>query len=79
MISELDLVEESDKITHNLYIDDQLELEQECNTFKFDPEFTKTEQEWEEIKKEILGDYKLPEQQQQEQEPEIEDIQESVN
>lgn len=79
MISELDLVEESDKITHNLSIDDQLELEQECNTFKFDPEFTKTEQEWEEIKKEILGDYKLPEQQQQEQEPEIEDIQESVN
>jgi pre-mRNA-splicing factor CWC22 len=62
-----------------LCIDDQLELEQECNTFKFDPEFTKTEQEWEEIKKEILGDYKLPEQQQQEQEPEIEDIQESVN
>jgi pre-mRNA-splicing factor CWC22 len=79
VISELDLVEESDKITHNLSIDDQLELEQECNTFKFDPEFTKTEQEWEEIKKEILGDYKLPEQQQQEQEPEIEDIQESVN
>jgi len=79
VISELDLVEESDKITHNLCIDDQLELEQECNTFKFDPEFTKTEQEWEEIKKEILGDYKLPEQQQQEQEPEIENIQESVN
>lgn len=28
----------------------------DCNTFKFDPNYEQTEAEWDEIKKEILGD-----------------------
>ncbi len=57
VIPELDLVEESDKITHNVSIDDELELDEACNIFRFDPEFQQREAEWDEIKKEILGEY----------------------
>jgi pre-mRNA-splicing factor CWC22 len=57
VIPELDLVEEADKITHNVSIDDPLQLEEACNVFKFDPEFESRENEWEEIQKEILGEY----------------------
>jgi hypothetical protein len=32
---------------------------EELNVFQFDPQYTKTEAEWEEIKKEILGDTQL--------------------
>ena len=39
VITELDLVEENDKITHNISIDDELELDEACNVFKLDPEF----------------------------------------
>ena len=28
----------------------------QCNLFQFDPNYTKTEAEWDEIKKEILGE-----------------------
>jgi len=39
VIPDLDLVEESDKITHNVSLDDELELDEACNIFRFDPEF----------------------------------------
>ena len=39
VISELDLIEETDKITHNVSIDDDLQVEEECNFFKLDPDF----------------------------------------
>ena len=57
MIQELDLVEEADKITHNIGIDDELECEEELNYFKFDEQFATKETEWDEIKKEIVGEY----------------------
>ena len=40
VIPELDLVEEQDKITHQVSLDDEdLETEESLNFFKFDPDF----------------------------------------
>jgi len=61
VIPALDLVEEDDRITHEISLDDEdLGAKQntmdECNVFQFDPNYTKTEAEWDEIKKDILGE-----------------------
>lgn len=39
VIPELDLVEEEDKITHNLSLDDELDPQNESNLFQFDPNY----------------------------------------
>jgi pre-mRNA-splicing factor CWC22 len=57
VIPELDLVEEQDKITHNIGLDDELECEEEINVFSLDPNWEQKEAEWDEIKQEIVGDY----------------------
>ena len=36
VLPELDLVEEADKITHQINLEDELECEEELNVFKFD-------------------------------------------
>lgn len=56
VIPELDLVEEEDKITHTISLDDAFEGQDACNVFQFDPNYEQTEAEWDEIKKEILGE-----------------------
>jgi pre-mRNA-splicing factor CWC22 len=56
VIPELDLVEEGDKITHTVSLDDEFNGHDECNLFQFDPNYEQTEAEWDEIKKEILGE-----------------------
>lgn len=56
VIPELDLVEEEDKITHQVSLDDNFEGHDECNVFNFDPNYEQTEAEWDELKKEILGE-----------------------
>ena len=58
VIQELDLVEEGDKITHTVSLEDggELDGEDQCNLFQFDPNYEQTEAEWDEIKKEILGE-----------------------
>jgi pre-mRNA-splicing factor CWC22 len=56
VIPELDLVEEEDKITHDVSLDDELEPLDETNLFRMDPNYEQTENEWDEIKKEILGE-----------------------
>ena len=56
VIPELDLVEEEDKITHTVSLDDNFEGQDACNLFQFDPNYEQTEAEWDEIKKEILGE-----------------------
>jgi len=38
-MEELDLVDEEDKITHNLGLDDQIDPEDRLNIFKYDPFF----------------------------------------
>ena len=57
VITELDLIEEADKITHDVSLDDDLETEDNLNFFKFDPDYEMKEAQWDEIKKEILGEY----------------------
>jgi pre-mRNA-splicing factor CWC22 len=56
VIPELDLVEEEDKITHEISLEDDFDGQDACNVFKYDPNFDQTELEWGEIKKEILGE-----------------------
>ncbi|EGR31328.1 pre-mRNA-splicing factor cwc-22, putative [Ichthyophthirius multifiliis] len=56
IIPELDLVEQADQITHNFDLLDQFDPEDNLNQFKFDPFYEKTEEEWEQIKLEILGE-----------------------
>ena len=57
VIQELDLIEEQDKITHDVSLDDELETEENLNFFKYDPDYETRETQWDEIKKEILGEY----------------------
>ncbi len=38
-------------------LEDELELEENLNFFKFDPDYETKENQWDEIKKEILGEY----------------------
>ncbi|OMJ82911.1 hypothetical protein SteCoe_16309 [Stentor coeruleus] len=56
VMQQLDLVEDADKITHEIALDDQIDTQDHNNFFKFDPNFIQNEKEWEEIKREILGD-----------------------
>ena len=49
-------MEEEDKITHTISLDDQFDGQDACNVFQFDPNYEQTEAEWDEIKKEILGE-----------------------
>ncbi|KNE57414.1 hypothetical protein AMAG_03133 [Allomyces macrogynus ATCC 38327] len=52
---ELDLVEEDDQVTHYLSLDDQLQTQDLCNVFAFDPHFLANEAKYAQIKREILG------------------------
>lgn len=57
VIPELDLVEEDSQIIHNIDLDDnQIKGDTHFNIFMFDEEYEKKEQEWDEIKHEILGE-----------------------
>lgn len=49
-------MEADDQITHNFDLMDILDPEDMLNIFHLDPFFEKTEMEWDEIKKEILGE-----------------------
>lgn len=55
---ELDLIEDADKITHNISLDEALVTEESCNVFAYDDDFDTNEALWQEIKSEILGEYK---------------------
>lgn len=55
--AELDLVEEADKITHPAELDMPLETLDPLDKFAVDADFEAHESEWDEIKKEIVGDY----------------------
>ncbi|OAD80770.1 hypothetical protein PHYBLDRAFT_11102, partial [Phycomyces blakesleeanus NRRL 1555(-)] len=57
ILQELDLVEEEDQITHYIGLDDEdLEVEDDLNVFKFDPNYEENEKKYSEIKAEILGE-----------------------
>lgn len=56
VIEELDLVEEDDQFTHMVRLDGEYKEEMMLNVFKKDNEFLKNEKQYEDIKKEILGE-----------------------
>ncbi|ORZ22607.1 armadillo-type protein [Absidia repens] len=57
IVTDLDLVEEDDQITHQIALDDEdLDVEDELNLFKFDPNYEENEEKYASIKSEILGD-----------------------
>jgi pre-mRNA-splicing factor CWC22 len=53
---ELDLVEEEDQITHQVGLDDEIEVQDALNVFKFDPEWEENEDAYRKLKAEILGE-----------------------
>ena len=53
---ELDLVEASDQITHEISLEDPLNPQMALDVFKEDPEFKQHEEEYAAIRKEILGE-----------------------
>ncbi len=53
---DLDLVEEEDQITHRIGLDDDLDVEDGLNIFKYDPEFEEHEEAYRKLKSEILGE-----------------------
>uniref|UniRef100_A0A914WI86 Lethal protein 858 n=1 Tax=Plectus sambesii TaxID=2011161 RepID=A0A914WI86_9BILA len=56
IVSELDLIEDDDQITHTITLDDDMKPENELNIFQLDKDFMKNEEIYEEIRKEIIGD-----------------------
>lgn len=53
----LDLVEEADQIPHEtISLEDDMEIEEELNIFRVDPEFADNEAKYAEIKQSIIGD-----------------------
>ncbi|KAJ3214051.1 pre-mRNA-splicing factor cwc22 [Clydaea vesicula] len=52
----LDLVEEEEQITHFVSLDEDYKSEEMLNIYKFDKDFIESEEKYEKIKKEILGD-----------------------
>lgn len=53
---ELDLVEEEDQITHQVDLDDEIEVQDTLNIFKFDSEWEENEEAYKKLKAEILGE-----------------------
>jgi pre-mRNA-splicing factor CWC22 len=53
---ELDLVEEEDQITHQVGLDDEIEVQDSLNIFSFDPEWEEHEDVYRKLKAEILGE-----------------------
>lgn len=56
IMPELDLIEEGEQIVHNFDLLAEMKGDEQLNFFKMDPLYEKTEQEWEAIKTEILGE-----------------------
>jgi len=56
VIEGLDLIPEEDRITHEISLTDEMDPDEKSNFFQADPDYEKTENDWEIIKKEILGE-----------------------
>lgn len=56
VLPELDIVREDDRITHEISLEDEFTPEEECNLFQMDPNYEQTEENWDEIKKAIIGE-----------------------
>lgn len=56
VVPELDLVELDDQITHELSLEEDHQIQRDLDVFHYDAEWEENEKQYEEIKKEILGD-----------------------
>lgn len=70
---QLDLVEEEDQITHQVGLDDELQLHEGLNVFKVDPDFVANEDMYRRMKAEILGENEEDEEDEEEEEEEDDD------
>ncbi|EIW85536.1 MIF4G-domain-containing protein [Coniophora puteana RWD-64-598 SS2] len=52
----LDLVEEEEQITHQIHLEEELQVQEGLNIFKFDPNYVENEEKYKSIKAEILGE-----------------------
>ncbi|KAJ7928999.1 MIF4G-domain-containing protein [Mycena leptocephala] len=52
----LDLVEEEEQITHQIQLEEELQVQEGLNIFKFDPNYLENEEKYKSIKTEILGE-----------------------
>ncbi|KAG6853646.1 pre-mRNA-splicing factor cwc22 [Blastosporella zonata] len=52
----LDLVDEDEQITHQVQLEDELQVQEGLNIFKFDPDYLEKEEKYKSIKAEILGE-----------------------
>ena len=53
---ELDLIEESEQVTHDVGLEDDIEARTGLDAFHFDPDYEEHEAAYESVKREILGD-----------------------
>jgi pre-mRNA-splicing factor CWC22 len=60
VLPELDLVPDEERITHQVGLDDKLDPQDILDVFAFDAKYEKSEEEWIEIKAEILGENQGP-------------------
>ncbi|KAF5352025.1 hypothetical protein D9758_009416 [Tetrapyrgos nigripes] len=52
----LDLVEEDEQITHQIQLEEELQIQEGLNIFKLDPKYLENEEKYKAIKSEILGE-----------------------
>ncbi|KAG6884516.1 pre-mRNA-splicing factor cwc22 [Termitomyces sp. T159_Od127] len=52
----LDLVDEDEQITHQIELEDDLQVQEGLNVFKLDPDYLENEEKYKSIKSEILGE-----------------------
>ncbi|KAG5721600.1 Pre-mRNA-splicing factor CWC22 [Termitomyces sp. T112] len=52
----LDLVDEDEQITHQIELEDDMQVQEGLNIFKFDPDYGENEERYKSIKAEILGE-----------------------
>ncbi|KAK1223939.1 pre-mRNA-splicing factor cwc22 [Marasmius sp. AFHP31] len=52
----LDLVEEDEQITHQIQLEEELQVQEGLNIFKFDPNYMENEEKYKSIRAEILGE-----------------------
>ncbi|KAG6855998.1 pre-mRNA-splicing factor cwc22 [Tephrocybe sp. NHM501043] len=52
----LDLVDEDEQITHQITLEEELQVQEGLNIFKFDPGYLENEEKYKSIKAEILGE-----------------------
>lgn len=52
----LDLVEEDEQITHQIQLEEDLQVQEGLNIFKLDPNYMENEEKYKAIKAEILGE-----------------------